>query len=128
MDASAAENGITMGTVLVIEDDHDLRVLIRQALEDTGYQVASAPHGRGAIEMLRSGPLPQVVLLDLRMPIMDGWQFVEHIRGDPALRELPVIAVSGDPSTPPPGLTYMLRKPFKAEELLELVAKIAPVN
>jgi CheY-like chemotaxis protein len=116
-----------MPSVLVIEDDHDLRVLLRQALEEAGFQVFSAPHGRGGLEMLReTRPLPSVIVLDLRMPIMDGWQFVEKLRAEEALKELPVIAVTADTATPPPGVTHTLRKPFKANRLLELLRKFLP--
>jgi CheY-like chemotaxis protein len=117
-----------MQSVLVIEDDHDLRVLLRQALEDEGFEVFSAPHGRGGLEMLReTRPLPSVIVLDLRMPIMDGWQFVERLRsGDEELRGLPVIAVTADAATPPPGVTHTLRKPFKANRLVELLRKFVP--
>jgi CheY-like chemotaxis protein len=116
-----------MQSVLVIEDDHDLRVLLRQALEEAGFLVFSAPHGKGGLEVLRdTRPLPSVIVLDLRMPIMDGWQFVERIRGEEELRELPVIAVTADTATPPPGVNHTLRKPFKANRLVELLRKFAP--
>jgi CheY-like chemotaxis protein len=65
--------------VLVIDDDDDLCDTIREVLRDDGYAVASVPHGAAALEMVRVHE-PELILLDLRMPIMDGWSFVQQYR------------------------------------------------
>src|SRR5688500_3798001 len=80
-------------TVLVVEDDQDARELVCEILEDAGYQVIGAAHGREAIERLR-GAKPCVILLDLTMPVMDGWSFREWQKQDPSAATIPVVVVS----------------------------------
>jgi len=111
--------------VLVVEDDHDARVSIRQLLEDEGYTVQSAAEGASAISWLHVTPiLPKVMILDLWMPIMDGWEVVERVRADQQLRDLPVIVVTADKRSQPPDSSHLIRKPFKAVALLQLVAQL----
>jgi adenylate cyclase len=81
------------GIVLVVDDDSINRTLLTTNLQQQGYQVASAEDGKQALEMLRTHPF-DVVLLDLLMPEMDGYQVLEHMKQDPILRHLPVIVIS----------------------------------
>jgi CheY-like chemotaxis protein len=112
----------TSARVLVVEDDHDTRVSLRTLLEDEGFDVTTATNGRDALEALRSASsLPGIVILDLRMPIMDGWRLAEVLKSDPALASLPVVAVTADRATPPPNVVEVLRKPIKVGRLLQLV-------
>jgi CheY-like chemotaxis protein len=80
--------------ILVVDDDDDLRETLQTVLEAEGYEVASATNGRDALAYLRSNPLPCLVLLDLMMPIMDGWEFIQHQEADPKLADLVVIVVT----------------------------------
>ncbi len=113
---------LALAPVMVVEDDHDTRVSLRSFLEEEGFEVVTATHGRTAISMLRSGTqLPGVIILDLRMPLMDGWAFVEVIKSDPALAELPVVVITADKATPPPEVVEVLNKPIKVDRLLQLV-------
>jgi CheY-like chemotaxis protein len=81
--------------VLVVEDDDDTRELLREALEAHGYAVACAANGDQALEHLRaSSPLPDVILLDLMMPVMNGWQFRSAQRRDQALASIPVVVIT----------------------------------
>ena len=75
--------------------------------------------------MLRQSPAPCMILLDLMMPVMNGWQFVTEKSGDPALSAIPVwiITAAGDAHPPPSGVAGVLRKPFRLDELLELVQR-----
>jgi CheY-like chemotaxis protein len=81
-------------TILVVDDDADLRETLAQILADVGYSVASASNGEEALSYLRSGPPPSLILLDLMMPVMDGWQFRELQRNDAALAGIPVLVIS----------------------------------
>jgi CheY-like chemotaxis protein len=110
-------------SVLVVEDDHDVRVSVRQTLEEEGYQVVSAANGHQAIELL-SKHQPGLVLVDLRMPIMDGWQFVELLKGDVALARLPVfVHTAYYELEPPAGIDGVLKKPIDANALIDLAHK-----
>lgn len=84
---------VNSGTILVVDDELLNRTLLAVSLEDAGYSVEAADDGRSALELLRTQPF-DVVLLDLLMPAMDGYQVLEHMKADAALRHLPVIVIS----------------------------------
>src|SRR4051812_13709055 len=84
-------------TVLIIEDDHDTRVSIRQRLEAEGYFVFSAADGKQGLELLKRIKAPCLILLDLVMPIMDGNEFIKAIETDPNLHMIPVVLVTAFP-------------------------------
>lgn len=81
-------------TVLVIDDDPAIRVALRELLETEGYRVAEAVGGTAALARLRGGLRPDVILLDLMMPPIDGWDFRREQLGDPALKDIPVIIIT----------------------------------
>lgn len=81
-------------TVLVVDDDHDLRETMRDVLEDEGYVVQTASNGQEALDCLRDGKFPEVVVLDLMMPVMDGWHFLDELKRDHALADIPVVVMS----------------------------------
>jgi signal transduction histidine kinase len=83
-------------TVLIVDDEPDIREIFETVLGHDGYDVLTASDGAEAMELLRRGARPDVILLDLMMPQMDGWQFRVAQRNDPALAAIPVIAVSAD--------------------------------
>jgi CheY-like chemotaxis protein len=99
--------------VLVVEDHADSRELLAEFLEALGYEVDVAGHGREALELLRRASPPTVMVLDLMMPVMSGWELMRHVREDPALRSLPVIVVSGagDAQGLPEGILGAVPKP-----------------
>lgn len=82
------------GTVLVVEDDPELLLSLSEVIESEGYCVACARHGLEALGRLRGGIRPSVILLDLMMPIMNGWQFRYEQRQDSDLAKIPVVVVS----------------------------------
>jgi CheY-like chemotaxis protein len=87
----------TVGTVLIVDDDKAIRETLTMILEDEGYRVNSAPHGRDALSLLRQGDIrPQLILLDLMMPVMSGWEFRAEQSRDPDLASIPVVVLSAD--------------------------------
>ncbi len=82
------------GNVLVVEDDPELLLSLSEVLESEGYCVTCARHGLEALGRLRGGNRPSVILLDLMMPIMNGWQFRYEQRQDSDLAKIPVVVVS----------------------------------
>jgi CheY-like chemotaxis protein len=110
-------------TVMVVEDDHDTRVSLRYLLEEEGYIVLTATDGHSALELLESRAVkPCLILLDLMLPVMDGWHFATHLRERPALSDIPIVIMSAFREPPPPeGIVGFLHKPINAESLLKLV-------
>jgi CheY-like chemotaxis protein len=112
--------------VMVVDDDADIRETLGDLLVDEGYEVESAAGGREALELLRNGARPGVILLDLMMPEMNGWQFRAAQLDDPALAGVPVVVVSalsdvaGRASAL--GVPY-LAKPIDLDQLLSTVAR-----
>ena len=116
-----------MHRLLLVEDDHDIRETIAEMLIDEGYDVVTASDGREGLERLGSmGPVC-LVLLDLMMPIMDGWQMRAAMLADPAIADIPVVVVSGaadlDTAVASMRVAGRLTKPMRGEALLEIVGK-----
>ncbi len=84
-----------MTAVMIVEDDDEIRELLAEMLSDLGFVVSTARHGKDALDLLRAKPHPNLVLLDLMMPVMDGWQMRAEMLADPKLAKIPVIVVSG---------------------------------
>lgn len=123
--ALTAYTGAPLGRVLVIDDDAASRSTLQLILERDGYTVSSAGDGRQALELLRGGLTPDVILLDLLMPVMNGWQFLEELRRDAALTSIPVIVVSAlDPVQTRAALLGAIDYLHKPVDLDELAAKV----
>src|SRR3954470_23175677 len=90
----AAVNEKPDDTVLVVDDDQDIREALCDLLADAGYRAASVANGKEALIYLKSGELPCVILLDLMMPVMDGWEFRRQQQGDPRLSKIPVVVIT----------------------------------
>lgn len=113
--------------VLVVDDDEDTRSCVCTVLEEEGYIVASAKNGREALDRLAAIDRPSLVLLDLMMPVMSGWDVLEAFKANPVLAGLPVVVftAAGDSSVSDRGLKKpVLRKPIDLDLLLEMVNKI----
>jgi CheY-like chemotaxis protein len=108
--------------VLVVDDDPDIRETLREVIEAEGQGVVCAANGRVALEALRHGLRPSLIVLDLMMPAMSGWELLDVIRKDHALADIPVAVISASGvRCAPPGATFFLRKPIDLDSLLELV-------
>jgi CheY-like chemotaxis protein len=108
-------------TVLVVEDETELRELMREALELNGYAVVTADDGRSALEALARIEQLCLVLLDLLMPGMNGLEFFEKMRKRPELAKVPVVVHSSAPALAPAGVTRVLQKPLDFDRLLSVV-------
>ena len=110
-------------TVLIVEDDQDIREALSDALGAEGYDVAVAENGRVGLDVLRRGPTVDVILLDLLMPVMSGWEFRQEQLEDPTLAGIPVIVVSA--STPGDARPDRhLPKPFALDDLLTAIVEV----
>ena len=115
--------------ILVVDDDDSLRELLRMHLAAAGYEVSTAADGIAAGYLVLRSP-PDLILSDVNMPHMDGFEFVAALKSDKTLPEIPVIFLTsneeGDHRGKELGAVGYLTKPVRADRLLELVAKHVP--
>ena len=115
-----------MITLLMVDDDPDILETVALILEDDTHRVLTALDGRSALEILAAGARPDLVLLDLMMPGMNGWTLRERMLADPELARIPVAVLSGDPRAlrddPPREVVSCVPKPVDVRTLRELVA------
>ena len=116
-----------MLTVLVVDDEPDVRLIARLVLTAAGFEVREVGSGDAALAELRTASAPDVVLLDLRMPGLHGWEVLRHLRADDALQALPGVVFTADldsQADAPNELRagdVLLTKPFQADDLLRAV-------
>ena len=107
--------------VLVVDDDPDIRDALCELLEGEGYRAMSAANGQEALTYLSSKEPPCVILLDLMMPIMDGWEFRRQQQGDPRWSKIPVVVITAAGKYGADSITAdcILPKPLQLEQVLE---------
>jgi two-component system chemotaxis response regulator CheY len=110
--------------ILILDDDTEFRAVLRQVLEDEGCAVNEAPDGTTALRVLRSNVLPHLILLDLMMPVMNGWDFHAEMQKDPSLAAIPAAVLSAVGQMRPFGAMHELRKPVDLPNLLGLLHAI----
>jgi CheY-like chemotaxis protein len=113
--------------ILVVEDDYTIRESIAELLQDEGFFVRCAANGAEALARLTVEDAPNLILLDLMMPVMDGWSFRQALRQDPRLARIPVIVLSGnalDPGSAALAVDAYLSKPFEVDVLLAEVNRL----
>jgi len=110
-------------TVLLVEDDLDIRDVLQDVLEAEGYDVIPAANGKQALDFLTLNDPPgaDLVILDLMMPMVSGWEVLDRMAGDNRLAEIPVIVVSAVAREKPARAYTFLRKPFTLEMLSRAV-------
>jgi CheY-like chemotaxis protein len=91
---AAADQPDPMASVMIVEDDRDTREMLARFLELEGFDVREAANGQAALEALREDSRTCVILLDLMMPVMNGWQFRKAQSNDPELSKIPVVVVT----------------------------------
>lgn len=107
-------------SILLVEDDADLREVIAFALEHLGYVVGVARDGWEALQALDAGARPALILLDLELPIIDGQRFIRMVGADPDVRHIPIVVISGTRRSC--GAVRTVRKPFELAELIDAIA------
>lgn len=111
-----------MRAVMVIDDNSDIRALLKQALQGEGYQVLAAENGKVAQTLLTTGARPALLLLDLMMPVMDGPEFLTWKNGQPEVASIPVVIISAMQNNPNlPGSQGYLRKPIDLDEMFSVL-------
>jgi CheY-like chemotaxis protein len=115
--------------VLIVDDEPDVRDALTDALTSHGWEAIEAANGAEALARLQAGVRPSLILLDIMMPIMDGWQFRSAQRLDPALATIPVVVFSANELVRAAafdmGVAAFLKKPIKLEALLATVSRYA---
>jgi DNA-binding response OmpR family regulator len=109
-----------MACVLVVDDEVDIREAVAELLADEGYEVLDAGDGAEALQKARAFH-PSVVLLDLMMPGMNGWEFCQRRKGDPELERIPIIVLSALGRVQGIDAAGYLQKPFELDDLLSAV-------
>ena len=116
-----------MATVLVVDDEPLIAMALEAALEDAGHRVATAANGRQGLERLAEEPRPDLVLLDMMMPVMNGPAMLAAMAADPGLAGIPVVVLSSLPEEAirarVEGVAAILLKPCTAEQVLEAIAR-----
>jgi CheY-like chemotaxis protein len=109
--------------VLVVDDDQDIREALCELLRDEGYEAVAVANGQEALTYLRSGKAPCVILLDLMMPVMDGWEFRRRQTSDPELSKIPVIIISaaGGLRASSIAAEKVLAKPLHLDQVLDVL-------
>jgi len=114
-------------SILVVEDDPATRDAVAIVLQDEGYAVTGVANGQEALQHLRRTTPPDLILLDLMMPVMNGWEFRKQQAKEPALKSIPVMIVSADAGVPQKaaamGAVDYLTKPIDLDKLLEAVQR-----
>ena len=114
-------------TILVVDDDVDILEALTEILEGEGFVIRRAKHGREALAELGPTP-PDLILLDLMMPVMDGWEFARQLKQNPALAAAPIVVLSADRDlsgrAQEIGAAAYLSKPFELRDLLEVVRRV----
>jgi two-component system, chemotaxis family, chemotaxis protein CheY len=110
--------------VLVVDDDPDILDALSEILEAEGFRITRARNGQEALERLQAD-VPELILLDLMMPVMDGWEFARRMRSEPSLPDRPIIVLSADRNVAGKareiGAVGYLAKPFELMDLLDMV-------
>jgi CheY-like chemotaxis protein len=115
--------------ILIVDDDKEVRSALAEMLEGEGYAVTGAHNGREALQLMRGGLHPAVILLDLMMPVMDGWDFRSEQERDPAFARVPVVIVSASGFSPESIHTQFrpaayVPKPLERKQLLEVIGRL----
>ncbi|HEY8465024.1 MAG TPA: response regulator [Bacillota bacterium] len=110
-------------TIMVVDDETNIVLILKEILSDIGYKVISAPNGLYALELLKQMPKPDLFMVDLLMPVMGGRQFIETLQAIPEYSVIPVILVTGtipnlQDFPPPESYQEVISKPFDINEIV----------
>jgi two-component system, chemotaxis family, chemotaxis protein CheY len=119
----------TRERILIVDDDESIRQIVGLCLSDEGYQVFEAPNGQVALDQLDEAR-PDLILLDLRMPVMDGWEFARSYRTRPGPHADIIAFVAGlnaEEESAELNAASVLSKPFDLDDLLQVVRSLRPL-
>jgi two-component system, cell cycle response regulator DivK len=117
--------------ILVVEDQEDLRGVLRDLLTGSGYEVAEAADGQAGVDKARS-ERPDLILMDIQLPVLDGYEATRRIKTDPSLKDTPVIAVSSyamkgdEEKARASGCDHYVTKPYSPLQLLRIIRGFLP--
>ncbi len=120
MSSAADREAAQRCLVAIVEDDREFRNMLRDLLEEEQYRVVAVANGVEALEALHGDPVPNVILLDVSMPVMDGFDFLRFRNEDPRLAAVPVVLVTNARPNERPtiGVSNVVRKPIDIDEIL----------
>jgi CheY-like chemotaxis protein len=110
-------------SIVVVDDDLPALDALTELLETDGYQVRQADNGQEALEAMKSSEPPALILLDLSMPVMDGWEFMRRQRLEPSIAHIPVVVITSLVSAVPAEAKALISKPINVNRLMLLVQK-----
>jgi CheY-like chemotaxis protein len=105
-----------LGRILVVDDEPDLRFILRRTFEKAGHEVTDAGHGAAALECVR-GSRPDLIVTDMMMPVMDGSELIRRLRADPATAQIPILAVTANGELAG-AANVIVPKPYRADQIL----------
>jgi CheY-like chemotaxis protein len=111
-------------SIILVEDDISTRSLLAELLQVHGYDVLETADGAQALRLLEIVAPPCVMILDLILPKVDGWELLRQLAADPRLSRMPVVVLTASGAPAPPGVRRFLRKPVDGIQLLEIVRSI----
>jgi CheY-like chemotaxis protein len=116
---------VSLKRILVVDDDPGVRFLLRLLFESVGYEVSEAQHGVAALIRVKEA-LPDLVVTDIMMPIMDGSQLIKHLKSDERTAALPIVAITGTPGAKEAAAAadVVMTKPFDHSSLLATVGSL----
>jgi CheY-like chemotaxis protein len=110
---------VPLSRILVVDDEPDMRFLLRRIFESVGHEVSEAGNGAAALITIRRSR-PDLIVTDMMMPVMDGVELIRRLRGDPTMRNIPIVAVSGHGHLAAQA-DVVVSKPFRSDALLAAV-------
>lgn len=115
-------DAIVPKTILIVEDDLEIRVILTEFLSELGYEAYSANNGQNALSLLPKISKPSLILLDLMMPVMNGWDFANKLSQMSDFNEIPIVVMTAIPCEVEGGnVKRVLRKPLNINQLLSVV-------
>ena len=116
---------MSLGRVLLVDDDEEIRGTLGAVLQAEGFDLLGARNGLHALQQLLHPPLPDLILLDMTMPVMTGFEFLDMQQEDPRIRDIPIIAVTVHAKVAEiRGVKRLVRKPFDLGQLLALMREV----
>lgn len=124
------ETGTSRRAIMIIDDDDAIRAALEDVLSDEGYEVVGVSDGQQALDYLRAEKRPSAILLDLWMPVMDGWKFLEALLGDPRFSRIPLVVLTAvrDQRARELHVAEVLTKPVQLQQVLGALERLTGVS